>query len=117
MIELHVGIDRIDYGSLAQQAIPIAIRKLSVSHGDSKIVHVLQGLGGIPAGAAKMMLNAMPQDTKDAVALAFLQSFKDELADLINNFAEQKGLALTITDIWAERKTEDKAAEDELPQS
>lgn len=115
MIELRVEIDRIDYGSLAQQAIPFAIKRLSVSHGDSKIVQVLQSLGGLPAGAAKLMLNAMPQETKDAVALAFLQSYKDELAELINNFAEQKGLSLTITDIWADRKTTEETAANELP--
>lgn len=103
MIELHINIDHIDYGGLAQQVVPLAMSKLSASHGDSKVLHALQGLGSLPSSAVKVMLNAMPQEAKDTIALAFLQNYKDEITQQINRFAESKGISVVISDIQAVR--------------
>ena len=103
MIELRIRIDDIDYGDLAQQALPAVLKKLSESHGDSKALQILQGLGGLPSGAVRMMLKALPQSSKDAIALAFIQSYKEELARKINSFAESKDVHLNVKDIQAVR--------------
>ena len=103
MIELRIKLDHIDYGGLAQQALPVVLEKLSETHGDSKALQILRGLGGLPGGAVKTMLNAMPQGTKDAVALAFLQSYKEELAGQVNHFAQSKGIQVDVVEIQALR--------------
>lgn len=104
MLELKIDISELDYGSIAQQALPVVLERLRASKGDSKIIQLLQGLGHLPSDAVKMMLSAMPQDTKDAIALAFLNSYKDELAEQINKFAAQKGVQLTIAGIEASKR-------------
>lgn len=116
MIELHIKIASIDYGGLAQQVVPLAIKKLSASsHGDSKLAHALQGLGSLPASAVKVMLNAMPQEAKDTIALAFLQNYKDEITQQINRFAEDKGISIVVTDIEAVRGSGKPEEEPTLP--
>ncbi len=117
MIELHIKIDSIDYGGLAQQVVPLAINKLGASsHGDSKLVHALQGLGNLPSSAVKVMLNAMPQEAKDTIALAFMQNYKDEITQQINRFAENKGIKIVITEIEAVRGSDEPQAEIALPE-
>lgn len=108
MIELRIQIDRIDYGALAQQALPKVLEHLQNTKGDSKAVQALQGLGHLPADAVKLMLSAMPQDTKDAIALAFLKSYQEEIAGQVNKFAAQKGVQLTVTGIEAVKVPEKK---------
>lgn len=98
-MELKIQIDKIDYGSIAEQAIPAAIQRLNASHSDSRLAAVLQKLGGAPGGAARAMLNVLPQEMKDQVAAALLESYRDELTGLINEFAARKGLDITITDV------------------
>lgn len=116
MIELHIKIASIDYGELAQQVVPLAINKLSgSSHGDSKLAHVLQGLGNLPSGAVKVMLNAMPQEAKDTIALAFLQNYKDEITQQINRFAEDKGISIVVADIEAVRGGSESEEESASP--
>lgn len=101
MIEVRIKIDRIDYGGLAQQALPTVLERLQNTKGDNKAVQALQGLGRLPADAMKMMLNAMPQDVKDSIALAFLKSYQEEIAAQVNKLAAQKGVELTVAGIEA----------------
>lgn len=103
MIELKIQIDEIDYGGIAQHALPAVLERARNSRGDSKVIHALQGLGRMPAGAMKLMLNAMPQDTKDSITLAFLNAYKDDLSEQINKFAAQKGIQLTVKSIEASK--------------
>ncbi|MBD5162240.1 MAG: hypothetical protein HDT14_09550 [Oscillibacter sp.] len=101
MIEVKIQIDQIDYGGLAQQALPTVLERLQGSKGDSKAAQALKGLGHLPADAMKMMLNAMPQDVKDSIALAFLKSYQEEIAAQVNRLAAQKGVQLTVTGVEA----------------
>lgn len=101
MIEVKIQIDRIDYGGLAQQALPTVLERLQSTKGDSKAVQALQGLRHLPADAMKMMLNAMPQDVKDSIALAILKSYQEEIAARVNKLAAQKGVELSVTGIEA----------------
>lgn len=98
-MELKIKIDKIDYGGIAQQAIPVVIEKMGDSHGDGKIMQVLQKLGDAPAGVARVMLNALPQEMKDKIAVMLLQSYKEELTGMINDFAEKKGIEIEVSDI------------------
>lgn len=111
MIELRIKLDNIDYGSLAQQVLPVALEKLGEAHGDNKAVQALQELGHLPGGVVKMMLKTLPQSTKDAIAQAFLQSYTDELADQISRFAESKGIHFDVVEIQALCPAEAKAEE------
>lgn len=108
MIELKIQIDRIDYGGLAQQTLPTVLERLQSTKGDNKAVQALQGLGHLPAGAMKMMLNSMPQDVKDSIALALLKSYQEEIAAQVNKLAAQKGVELTVTGIEAVKVSKKK---------
>ncbi len=104
MLEVKINISDLDYGSIAQQALPVVLERLRSSRGDGKIIQILQGLGHLPSDAVQMMISAMPQDTRDAIALAFLNSCRDELAEQISKFAAHKGVQLTITGIEASKR-------------
>jgi len=103
MIELRIRLDNIDYDSLARQALPLVLEKLGDTHGDSKALKALRDLGNLPSGVVQMMLKALPQSTKDAIALAFLQSHKEELAGQICRLAERKGIHFDVAEIEALR--------------
>lgn len=103
MIELKIFIDELDYGDAAKQAVAAAIKHLAKHKPDSKVLPVLKKMGGLPGGAVKAMVNALPQDTQDALALALLSSYKEELVDQLNRFAGKKGVKINISDIQAEK--------------
>lgn len=111
MIELRIKLDNIDYGSLAQQVLPMVLDKLGETHGDNKAIQTLQELGNLPGSVVKAMLKALPQSTKDSIAQTFLQSYADELADQISRFAESKGIHFDVVEIQVLRPAEAKAEE------
>lgn len=98
-MEVKIQIDRIDYGGVARRALPIVLERLSAAHEDSKLIPLLQKLGDMPGGAAQSVLNVLPQRTKDQIAAAMLESCRDELAGLINDFAAKKGFDITVSNI------------------
>ncbi len=98
-MELRIKIDKMDYGGILQQAIPVVLEKLGTSHGGGKMLPLLRRLGDAPAGAARAALNVLPQEMKDRIAVLILQSYKEELVGMIHDFAARKGIEVTVSDI------------------
>lgn len=99
MIEVRITLNDVDYSQIVDYAIPLITGKLAEKKPDSKTVALLRGLRGLPGGVAKLMLSALPQETKDDMAACFIEAYQQELCETVNTFAESKGLAVSVNQI------------------
>jgi len=106
MIEIKVAIDNIQYGDLAKQFIPQLTEHLQKAKPDNKIIHMLAKMQNMPGAIAKQMLDALPQDTKDELAVYFINQNKETLLSVLGNFMEGKGIKADVTDFSVKRNQE-----------
>ena len=60
---------------------------------------ILSKAKGVSSIAAKAALKALPQDTKDDLAVACLNHYKEDIQRLLAEASKQKGIALQIDGI------------------
>lgn len=92
MIELKVSIDNIQYGDLAKQFVPQLIEHFQKNYSDSKVISLLSGMKNMPGSVVKTMLDALPQDTKDEMAVYFINQNREALLDAVSGFMKEKGI-------------------------
>ena len=63
------------------------------------MVSVLSKTKGVSSIAAKAALKALPQDTRDELAVACLNHYKEDIQRLLTEASKQKWIALQIEGI------------------
>ena len=100
-MEIRLTIEEIDYAGLAEAVMPIAKAKLKDS--GSPIPTLLSGIASLPAGMIKAVVNGLPQDSKDQMAVFLINSYKEKLISAAEHFGEENGVVLKIADVQAEQ--------------
>lgn len=99
MVELKIQLDEINYEEIVQQLLPFALEKLSGNFGNGKLGPILGVVSKLPPKAAAGMLAALPQDTKDELAVLLLNLKKDSIMEAAGRYAESKHISLKIRDV------------------
>lgn len=96
MVEVKIQISDIDYGDIAEKAIPIVIEKMLEKRQGGKLEKVLSKLKLLPAAFVKSSLRLLDQDTQDELAAFFLNENKETILKHINSFATEKGVQIKV---------------------
>lgn len=88
MIRVDISLDQIDYGEIADTFIPVIIDKLSAREDAGKLIQILNGLDKLPGTLAKTVLNSLPENAKEEIAVYFLDKYKDKIIETANEFAK-----------------------------
>lgn len=106
-IQIKMYFSEIDYKSLVKAAYPYVSQKLAKDEGHSKIFSLLNMIGGLSGDRAEKIiisfLDILSQEEKDDIAARIISSYKDEIITFINNFAEEKGLVITVASLDVSR--------------
>lgn len=95
MIEVKIKISEVDYSAAVDVLMPVLLDKLSTSA--NPIVSLVLGKAkGLPASTAKAALDMLPQETKDELAAACLNHYSEEIAKLMTDMAQQKGITVRV---------------------
>lgn len=95
MIEVKIKINEVDYGAAVDALMPVLLDKLSGS--SNPIVKLLLGkLKSLSGPAAKAALDALPQETKDELAVACLNHYSGEISRLMVDMAQKKDIRVQV---------------------
>ncbi|MGM9936494.1 MAG: leucine-rich repeat domain-containing protein [Candidatus Ornithomonoglobus sp.] len=98
-IEINIGLGEIDYEAIAERLFPMAIEKLREYSGDNILIKTIGRMQFVPEGLAASILSTLPQEAKDELILYFINGHRDELTSMINNFAENKQIKISVANV------------------
>ncbi len=99
MIEMKIQISDTDYGAAIEAFLPVIIEKMSEKEEAGFISKMIGKNSSLPASVIKAALSVMPQSTKDEIAVACLDRFKEDISKMILDFAKDKGLNFHLENI------------------
>lgn len=93
-MKISFEVNEIDYGALAELFLPMLREKLEEKDG----MGILSKIAGMPPSLAAKMVNILPQDTKDDLAVMLVNKNKEKIMNSILEYAESKGLSFQINE-------------------
>ncbi len=99
-MKLTLELTDIDYGALVKLALPLLQGKLAQS--DSTAAQVLARIAQMPPSLAAGMIDFLPQDTKNELAVMLVNKNKDSIIKAVTEYAEKHGLTFHISQFSAE---------------
>ncbi|MDE7245691.1 MAG: hypothetical protein K2O18_17200 [Oscillospiraceae bacterium] len=98
MIEVKVKISEVDYISAVDSILPVLLDRVDVPD-NPLAAAALQKLKKLPTGAARAALKVLPQGTKDELAAACINHYRDKLSEKAVGMARKQGISLKVEDI------------------
>ena len=99
MIDVKISVNNVDYEAALDTLLPVLLEHLSKKSENAFLASVLSKTKGVSSIAAKAALKALPQDTRDELAVACLNHYKEDIQRLLTVVSKQKGIALQIGEI------------------
>ncbi|MBR5869790.1 MAG: hypothetical protein IKZ09_02025 [Clostridia bacterium] len=99
-MKITLELKDIDYASVVKFALPLLQGKLAES--DTEAGKMLARIAQMPPSIAAGMIDFLPQDTKDELAVMLFNQNKDSIIRAVSYYAEKKGLSFRIDSFTAE---------------
>ena len=99
MIDIKISVSNVDYEAALDTLLPVLLEHLSKKSENAFLSFILSKTKGVSSIAAKAALKALPQDTRDDLAVACLNHYKEDIQRLLAEASKQKGIALQINGI------------------
>lgn len=99
-MKITLELSGIDYGALAEKFLPAVRNKLAEKEGTGAAI--LAKFTEMPPSAAAAMINMLPQETKDDIAVILVNKNKEKIVEKITGYAEKNGLYFRIDDFNVE---------------
>ena len=99
MIDIKISVSNVDYEAALDTLLPVLLEHLSKKTENAFLSSILSKTKGVSSIAAKAALKTLPQDTRDDLAVACLNHYKDDIQRLLTEASKQKGIALQFDGI------------------
>ena len=86
MIDVKISVNNVDYEAALDTLLPVLLEHLSKKSENAFLVSVLSKTKGVSSIAAKAALKALTQDTRDELAVACLNHYKEDIQRLLTEF-------------------------------
>lgn len=102
MIEIRIKISKVDYEEVLDAIYPVVMEQVNKNQKIvsipiiAKILPKIQDAG---AAALKLLIRALPQETRDELTVACLNKFKGDILGLIEKEAKQRSIGIKVDDI------------------
>jgi len=93
-MKITLDINDIDYGALVELYLPMVRDKLTEKDGTG--IAILAKIAGMPPSIAGKMIDMLPQETKNEIAVMLVNKNKDKIIESVTEYAEKKGLSFRI---------------------
>ena len=90
MIDIKISVSNVDYEAALDTLLPVLLEHLSKKTENAFLSSILSKTTGVSLIAAKAALKALPQDTKDDLAAACLNHYKEDIQRLLTEASKQK---------------------------
>ncbi len=100
MLKIEIKLDEIDYEKTAENLLPQIIQKLSEKEDQSgKLGRFLLKFNGLPNQVLKAAIAAIPIEERDALVVAFLSEYKEEIITACNEMITQNNVQANISEM------------------
>ena len=93
-MKITLELTEIDYGALAEQFLPLVRDKLAEK--DGTIAGLLAKVAGMPPNIVGRMVDILPQESKDEIAVMLVNKSKDKIISMITKYAKKNGVSFEI---------------------
>lgn len=101
-MKITLELSDIDYGKLVEQFLPMV--KDTLSEADGIGMAILSKIAAMPPSFAKKMVDILPQDTKDDIAVLLLNKNKEKIVSAALDYAEKNNLSFKIDQVTVENE-------------
>ena len=100
-MKITLEIEDLDYGAVAAALLPAVHERLEKEDG-SVGTKILSKLTALSPSIAKKMVNLLPAETQNEIAVLLINKNKDKILEAAENLAAEKGISVRIKDLEAE---------------
>ena len=93
-MKITLEINEIDYGALVEMFLPLVREKLAEKESTGSVI--LAKIAGMPTDIAAKLVDVLPQDTKDEIAVMLVNQNKQKIIETVTEYAAKKGLSFRI---------------------
>lgn len=98
MININISLSDVDYEAALDALLPVFIDYLSKKSDNPILTTILTKTKSISTAAAKGALKALPQETRDELAVVCLNYYKDDIIHILTEASKQKGIVMKLND-------------------
>lgn len=99
-MKIELKVNHINYGDLAAWCLPMLSDKLAKE--DGAIPGLLSRLAAMSPGMARGMLNALPEEKKNELAVYLLNRNRDQILAGITRYLQKQGVDVEFGDLSVE---------------
>lgn len=99
MININISLSDVDYEAALDALLPIFMEYLSKKSDNPFLTTILTKTKSISTAAAKGALKALPQGTRDELAVVCLNHYKNDIIHILTETSRQKGIIMELNDI------------------
>ena len=100
-MKITLEIEELDYGSVAAALLPMVNEKFDKEDG-SVGTKILSKLTALSPSIAKKMVNLLPRETQNEIAVLLINKNKDKILEIATRLATEKNVSVKIGNLEAE---------------
>lgn len=97
-MKITLEVSELDYGSVVAALLPTVHERLEKEDG-SVGNKILSKLTALSPSIAKKMVNLLPKETQNEIAVLLINKNKDRIIELAANLASEKDISVQISDL------------------
>ena len=100
-MKITLEINDLDYGSVVAALLPMVHEKFEKDDG-SVGTKILSKLTSLSPSIAKKMVNLLPRETQNEIAVLLINKNKDKIVDIATKLATERDISVHIGNLEAE---------------
>ncbi len=100
-MKITLEIKDMDYGSLIAALLP-TVHDLIAKEDHSFVHKLLLKLTALPPATVQKMVNLLPRETQDEIAVLLIQKNKEKILGAVDKLAKEKNVSFRVDDFQAE---------------
>ena len=100
-MKITLEINDLDYGSVVAALLPMVHEKFEKDDG-SVGTKILSKLTSLSPSIAKKMVNLLPRETQNEIAVLLINKNKDKIVEIATKLAREKNVSVKIGNLEAE---------------
>ena len=100
-MKITLDIQELDYGALIAALLPTVHDRIAKE--ESSFIHkILLKLTALPPATVKKMVNLLPRETQDEIAVLLVQKNKEKILAAVDKLAKEKNVSFRVNDFRVE---------------
>ena len=100
-MKITLDIKDLDYGSLIAALLPTVHDRMAKEE-NSFVNKILLKLTALPPSTVQKMVNLLPKETQDEIAILLVQKNKDKILSVISKLAKENHVSFRVEDFRVE---------------